>query len=109
MTLAGVIVLIALPITNGISRRQERRADRLALEATRNPAAFLSVLRRLGSENLVEERPSLAVEGLFCTHPLLVERIESAQVLVSELGITDEHGGSGSVAHVAPLAMVEIL
>ncbi|MBI2833075.1 MAG: M48 family metallopeptidase [Acidobacteria bacterium] len=76
---AGGVSLIAVPLFNALSRSHERRADRYALEMTRNPAAFIAVMRRLGAQNLVEESPSRLVEILFHTHPPLWRRIEAAR------------------------------
>ena len=36
---------------------------------TRNPAAFISAMRRLGAQNLAEEHPSKIVQWLFYSHP----------------------------------------
>ena len=62
-----------------MSRAHERRADRFALELTRNPAAFISAMRRLAAQNLAEERPSRVVQWLFYSHPPIRERIAAAQ------------------------------
>ena len=71
------LLLIALP---GLSRAQERAADRYAIEATRNPEAFVSAMRRLSQQNMAEERPSALVRWLFYSHPPIRERIEAARV-----------------------------
>ena len=76
---AGIVSLAMLPLSRAISRRWERGADRFALELTRNPAAFISALRRLGAQNLAEERPSALVRWLFYSHPPIDERIAAAQ------------------------------
>jgi len=76
---AGGVGLVAVPFGRALSRCHERRADRFALSATRNPNAFVSSLRRLGAENLVEERPSRLVELLWCTHPPLASRLATAR------------------------------
>ena len=80
----GTFVLLA-PVTNGISRRQERRADRFAVAITRDPDALLSGLRRLGAEHLAEERPSRLVEWLFHSHPPLAARLRAASAAMREL------------------------
>ena len=76
---AGAVTLAALPVAHAMSRAYGRRADRFALEITRNPGAFVSAMRRLGAQNLAEERPSKIVQWLFYSHPPIRERIEAAQ------------------------------
>jgi STE24 endopeptidase len=76
---AGLVSVIMLPVAHAMSRAHERRADRFALELTRNPAAFISAMRRLGAQNLAEEYPSKVVQWLFYSHPPLSERIAAAK------------------------------
>src|SRR5262245_42971485 len=54
---AGAVSLVMMPVAHAMSRAFERSADRFALDLTRNTAAFVSALRRLG-------RPILAAEHL---------------------------------------------
>lgn len=75
----GLVSLLLKPFANAVSRRHERRADRYALEMTKNAVAFTSAMKRLGAQNLAEERPSRAVQWLFYTHPPVAARIEFAQ------------------------------
>ncbi len=70
---------LLLPLANALSRRSERRADRLALETTRNADAFVSAMRRLGARHLAEDAPSWLVRMFFYTHPPIEERIASAR------------------------------
>ena len=76
---AGAVSLVLTPFALALSRRHERRADRFALELTSNPAAFISAMRRLGAQNLAEERPSRLVRWLFHSHPPLDERLAFAR------------------------------
>jgi STE24 endopeptidase len=76
---AGAVMLAATPVVNAFSRRNERRADRFALELTRQRDAFISAMRRLGSQNLADENPSRMVVWLFHTHPPIEERIAAAR------------------------------
>ena len=75
----GATTVVATPVVNALSRWNERRADRYALKLTQQPAAFISVMKRLGTQNLAEERPSRAVLWLFHTHPPIEQRIKAAQ------------------------------
>lgn len=76
---AGAVSLTLLPIANAVSRAHERRADRYALDLTRNPSAFISAMKRLAAQNLAEENPSRLVRVLFSTHPSTSARIEAAR------------------------------
>jgi Zn-dependent protease with chaperone function len=76
---AGVASLVLMPFGLALSRRHERRADRFALDLTSNPGAFVTAMRRLGAQNLAEDRPSRLVEWLFYSHPPLEERLEAAR------------------------------
>ena len=75
----GLSSLIFLPLTNALSRSHERRADRFALDLTREPAAFITAMKRLSQQNLAEERPSRIVQWLFYSHPPIPDRIEAAR------------------------------
>lgn len=75
----GAVMLLLSPLENAWSRYNERRADRFALALTRRPGAFISAMRRLGSQNLADERPSAPVFWFFHSHPTIDERIESAK------------------------------
>lgn len=77
----GAVFLAAQPLLNALSRAAERRADRYALALTKRPEAFVSAMRRLGSQNMVEESPSPLAVWLFHTHPPVEERIAAAREL----------------------------
>jgi STE24 endopeptidase len=78
--LAGLAVSLAsAPAMNAWSRRNERSADRYALSLTGRPDAFVSAMRRLAAQNLVEARPSRTAVWLFHTHPPIDERMEIAR------------------------------
>ena len=85
MLAAGCVSIALKPLANAVSRAHERRADRYALQMTGNVPAFTSAMKRLGAQNLAEERPSRLVQWLFYTHPPVGARIEFAQAwLVSQ-------------------------
>jgi STE24 endopeptidase len=65
------------------SRRLEREADRVALEVTGAPDAFVAAMERLGRLNLAERRPGRVRELLFATHPSIEARIAAGRVTAS--------------------------
>ena len=75
---AAAVSLAFAPALHAVSRAHERRADRYALEMTRNAAAFISAMKRLSATNLAEEQPSRVVEWLFHSHPSTSARIAAA-------------------------------
>ena len=75
----GAASLLLAPISNAWSRHNERRADRYALRLTERSTAFVSAMKRLGVQNLAEERPSRLAYWFFHTHPTIEERIASAK------------------------------
>jgi STE24 endopeptidase len=87
LLLTGAVVsVLCAPWVNARSRAQERRADARALDLTRNPAAFLSALRRLGAQNLADEAPSRLTHWFFHSHPPLPERLEMARAWAAAHG-----------------------
>lgn len=79
----GALSLIATPALNALSRRNEHRADRFALQLTERPDAFVSAMRRLAAQNLAEARPSTTTLWLFHTHPPFEQRIQAARAFLS--------------------------
>jgi STE24 endopeptidase len=92
LLVAGTFTFAMLPLGNAVSRAQERRADRFALQLTRNPQAFVTAMRRLSQQNLAEERPSAIARWLFYSHPPMRERIAAAQAWVDVAAPLPAHG-----------------
>jgi len=70
-----------------ILRRKEYKADRTALEVTRNLGGIVSALTKLAQHSLM---PYLAEVEDLSTHPALSHRIERLRQIAKELGIADE-------------------
>lgn len=75
----SVLGVLGTPLTAAWSRRLEREADRVALDVTRAPAAFVGAMERLGRLNLAERQPSRLKTWLSATHPPLEQRIAFAR------------------------------
>jgi STE24 endopeptidase len=81
----GGIGFGATPLVAAWSRRLEREADRVALELTLAPRAFMGAMERLGSLSFAERRPGRLRQLLFHTHPSLEERIATARRMAERL------------------------
>jgi STE24 endopeptidase len=75
----AVLQLALLPVTNAISRRYEREADWLALQATRDAVASESLTKQLAAAALADPDPPRWARIVLETHPTPVERIELAR------------------------------
>ena len=75
----GAVSVVLTPAANAWSRRNERRADRFALNLTGLSAPFISAMRRLATQNLADERPSAVTYWFFHSHPTIEERIAAAR------------------------------
>lgn len=76
----GIFALVTLPLTNGLSRLVERRADEYALQSTGKVDAFISAMTRLANQNLAELEPSPLVEFLLYNHPSIGRRLARARI-----------------------------
>jgi len=84
LLIGGAWSFLLMPVVNGLSRAQERAADRYALTTTRNVDAFVTAMKRLAQQNLAEEYPSPLVRWLFYSHPPIRERIDAARAFGRE-------------------------
>jgi len=87
--LASGIWLVAAPVRHALSRWQERRADRFALQLTGSADAFQAAIRRLAAQHLAEERPSTLTRLFYHRHPSAAERLDVAARFRSQAGSED--------------------
>ncbi|MBI4830395.1 MAG: M48 family metalloprotease, partial [Candidatus Lindowbacteria bacterium] len=80
LTMAAVS-LFFLPTTNFFTRHLERHADFFALTLTHNPKAFVSMMSKLGRQNLADFDPNPILEFVLYSHPSINKRIRHAQEL----------------------------
>jgi STE24 endopeptidase len=83
-------------ISNALSRDVEARADRFAMELTRDPADLIDFQRRITVQNVSDPDPPGWVHALLGTHPTAVERIGQALAFSrsSEAAAAEPPGGS---------------
>jgi len=73
------VSLIALPISNWLSRKAETAADLYALNLTGMRDEFISAMDKLGDQNLAQKQPNAFVEFVFHSHPSIQRRINNAK------------------------------
>jgi STE24 endopeptidase len=71
----AIFSVLAQPFSNALSRRFEKDADRLALSTTGMKEAFVSMMEKLGRQNLADRNPSKWIKIYFFDHPPIDERI----------------------------------
>ena len=102
LAVLSLLNLIALPLTNGISRRFEWQADRFAVSLTQLPHAFASALRKLGELNLADPAPPRWIEWLFFDHPAVGKRIAAAEAARSAARGTSSVGSPAAADTSSP-------
>jgi STE24 endopeptidase len=70
---------LAAPSQAAISRWMERRADRYAIELTRDPEAYARAMERLAATALADPDPPRPVVIMLYSHPPIAERIRAAR------------------------------
>ena len=71
----SLLLFSASPLTNLASRYEETRADKYAIEMTKNPEAAISSFQELTRSGLSEVNPPLLVKIFRYTHPSMLDRI----------------------------------
>ena len=85
----SLVGLLVHPVTAAIDRRTERAANRLGLELTADPAAFISALTKL-AQHLGADRPLRWWERMMSTAPSLEEMTAQARQFAQQKGILIE-------------------
>ena len=73
--IVSILLFAASPLVNLASRYQETRADRYAIEMTKNPEAAITSFQELAKSGLTQVHPPLLVKIFRYTHPTMLERI----------------------------------
>jgi STE24 endopeptidase len=78
--LMATMGLFLMPVQAAFSRAMERRADRFAVELTRDGAAYARAMEGLAAQSLADPDPPRPVVVMLYSHPPIVERIRAARV-----------------------------
>lgn len=73
--LASLIAFPLTPLSNWLSRRQERQADQFGSKLSGDPGALASALIKLSGENLANLHPHPLYAKFYYSHPPVVERV----------------------------------
>ena len=74
----AMLILMFQPLLNWYNRHIELAADKVALELSKNPKAFINLMTKLTDQNLSEAEPSRWAKFLFYDHPTYNERVNLA-------------------------------
>lgn len=75
LMILSMLMFTVSPFTNLISRYEEKRADRYAIEMTNNPEAAITSFQELTRSGLSQVNPPLLVKVFRYSHPSMLERI----------------------------------
>lgn len=79
LLLSAVLLFASSPISNYISRYQETRADRYAIEMTKDKEAAINAFQELTRAGLSQVNPPLIVKWLRYSHPSMLDRISTIE------------------------------
>lgn len=75
LLLLSMLMYVSSPFSNTVSRYQEMRADRYAIEMTQNSEAAIGTFQELTKSGLSQVNPPLLVKIFRYGHPTMLERI----------------------------------
>ncbi|MBP3038671.1 M48 family metallopeptidase [Bacillaceae bacterium Marseille-Q3522] len=75
----SMLLFLASPITNAVSRYMEERADRYAIEMTGQPDAAIHSFQELSKAGLSQVNPPFLVKVFRYGHPTMLERISEIE------------------------------
>ncbi len=94
LALVAIGTLLSSPVTNGLSRLIETRADVDALLTTRNALAFQQLQQELALHSLSDDPPAWS-QFWFGSHPTTLERIAIGDQLGHRMGVPTLPGPPG--------------
>ncbi|EIJ81923.1 Zn-dependent protease with chaperone function [Bacillus methanolicus PB1] len=79
LLIVSILMFASSPLSNVLSRYQEKQADQYAIEMTRDPAAAISTFQELTRAGLSQVNPPLLVKIFRYEHPTMLERISAME------------------------------
>lgn len=79
LLLLSMLTFVSDPLSNVISRYQETRADRYAIEMTRDAEAGITSFQELTRSGLSQVNPPFLVKFFRYSHPTMLERISTLE------------------------------
>ena len=76
----SIVIILTLPVYNGLSRYGERQADQFALTTSQKPATFIELFEQFARQNLSVVDPAPWEKFIFYTHPPVAERMQMAEM-----------------------------
>jgi len=84
--IGGIVSLPVVPLSNYLSRKFEREADRVAVSMTGDKNAMIGALVKLSKDNLANLHPHPLYAAFYYSHPSVVRRIEHIRKLEGDGG-----------------------
>lgn len=75
LMIISMLLFVSSPLTNLMSRYEEYRADRYAINMTKNPSAAITAFQELTRSGLSQVNPPLLVKIFRYDHPTMLDRI----------------------------------
>ena len=79
LLLISMLLFAVNPLTNLVSRYEEKRADAYAVQLTKDPEAGIVTFQKLAKTGLSEVNPPLLVKIFRYSHPTMLERISKLE------------------------------
>lgn len=94
LLIISMLMFVSSPLTNMISRYQETRADRYAIEMTQDSEAGITTFQELSRAGLSQVNPPYLVKFFIYGHPTMLERISTLEEYEHNQMKTEDNEGS---------------
>ncbi|HYK72131.1 MAG TPA: M48 family metalloprotease, partial [Pseudoneobacillus sp.] len=75
LMILSILMFVSSPLSNFVSRYQESRADKYAIEMTKDPESAITAFQELTRSGLSQVNPPILVKLFRYGHPTMLERI----------------------------------